>query len=291
MLKNELITWCSRGYDQSSAGHCGCGCDNKEHCNHDCDGCLKQVHWYPEYGGRYDYTCFNLLLRYVVRFTKKYSQQIHDALDFVDISQYPYFNILSIGCGAAPDLMAFEEIAEDKSIYYKGYDRNPLWETIHNRITKYTETTPNITAKLRRKDIFDVFFDGMPEYEQYNVVVIQYLLSHLYNTGQKRKTSTLFQGIIDNIISNRPQNSPFLIIITDIDSRNKGRSNWFVFLDMLEAAGFSGNVYARSAYSDSDLGKERWSYHKSSWCFGNISYTFEENASKSDGAQLVIELR
>lgn len=115
MLKNRLMLWCQRKYEQSSAEHCGRDCDNKAHCNHDCDDCLKQVHWYPEYGGRSDYTCSNLLLRYVVRFTEKYSQQIHDALDFVDISQYPYFSILSIGCGAAPDLMAFEEIAEDKA--------------------------------------------------------------------------------------------------------------------------------------------------------------------------------
>ncbi len=56
------------------------------------------------------------------------------ALDFVDISQYPYFSILSIGCGAAPDLMAFEEIVEDKAIYYKGYDRNPLWRPIHDKL-------------------------------------------------------------------------------------------------------------------------------------------------------------
>ena len=266
MLKDRLILWCKRDYEQSSAKHCGHDCDNKENCNHNCDNCLDQVHWYPRYGGRSDYTCFNLLLRYVVRFTEKYSQQIHNALDFVDISCYPYFNIFSIGCGAAPDLMAFEEVAKGKNIYYRGYDRNPLWETIHSRITKYTETTPNITAKLRREDIFDVFFNGMPEYEQYNVVVIQYLLSHLYNTGQERQTSTLFQEIIDNIISNRLHNSPFLIIITDIDSYNKGRNRWYSFLDMLEDAGYYGDAYARSAFPTGDLGAERWSdyHHKQS---------------------------
>ena len=34
------------------------------------------------------------------------------------------------------------------------------------------------------------------------------------------------------------EDSPFLIIITDVDSRFKGRSNWFLFLDMLENAVF-----------------------------------------------------
>lgn len=293
MLKNRLMLWCQRKYEQSSAEHCGRDCDNKAHCNHDCDDCLKQVHWYPEYGGRSDYTCSNLLLRYVVRFTEKYSQQIHDALDFVDISQYPYFSILSIGCGAAPDLMAFEEIAEDKAIYYKGYDRNPLWRPIHDKIEAYAETTANITANLQRKDIFDVLFRGRLASKRFNVIVIQYLLSHLYNTGQERQTTTLFQGNIDNIISNRLHNSPFLIIITDIDSYNKGRNRWHSFLDMLEDAGYYGDAYARSAFPTGDLGAERWSdyYHKQSPSYQNISYTYVQNESDHDGAQLVIELR
>lgn len=291
MLKDMLVPWCQKKYKKSSAGHCGHGCDNKAHCNHDCDDCLKQVHWYPRYDGRPDYTCSNLLLRYVVRFTENYSQQIHNALDFVDISQYPKFSILSIGCGAAPDLMAFEEIAEDKDIYYKGYDRNPLWRPVHDKIETYAETTANITANLQRKDIFDVISRKRLAFKRYNVIVIQYLLSHLYNTGQKQQTRALFQGIIDNFILNRLHNSPFLIIITDIDSCKKGRSNWFVFLDMLEEAEFSGRAYARSAHPDGDLGKDRWSHHKDSSCFGNISYTYGENASEHDGAQLVIELR
>lgn len=291
MLKSILTQWCENQYEQSSAEHCGHDCDNKSYCSHDCDECLKQVHWYPDYGGRSDYTCPNLLLRYVVRFTEKYSQQIHRALNLVNNSRYPYFNIFSIGCGAAPDLMAFEEVAKGKYIYYKGYDRNPLWEPIHNRITAYTETTPNIIAKLRREDIFEVFYHGRPAHIHYNVVVIQYLLSHLYNTGQQDLTIALFEDIIKNIILNRSGDSPFLIIITDIDSRFKGRSNWFIFLDMLENYGLVGDAYARSAHPVGDLGAERWSYHKSSSCFGNISYAFEKNISESDGAQLVIELR
>lgn len=293
MLQDTLVQWCQEEYDRSSAEYCGRDCNNKENCNHNCDDCLDQVHWYPKYGGRCDYTCPNLLLRYVVRFTEKYSQQIHNALDFVDTSWYPYFNIFSIGCGATPDLMAFEEVAEGKNIYYKGYDRNPLWETIHNRIKTYTAMTHNITAKLRLEDIFVVLSDGRPAHIHYNVVVIQYLLSHLYNTNQEHLTLDLFQGIIDNIISNRSQDSPFLIIITDVDSCNKGRNRWYNFLDMLEDAGFCGNAYARSAFPNGDLGGERWTnyYHRQSPSFQKISYQYVQNQSDHDGAQLVIELR
>lgn len=293
MLQDTLLQWCQEKYDQPSAEYCCLNCDNKENCNHSCDNCLNQVHWYPRYGGRSDYTCPNLLLRYVVRFTEKYSQQIHNALEFIDISQYPYFNIFSIGCGATPDLMVFEEVAGNKNIYYKGYDRNPLWKDIHDRIKTYTETTDNITVKLRCEDIFDVLLDGRPAHKHYNVVVVQYLLSHLYNTKQECQTLTLFQKIIDNIISKRSQDSPFLIIITDVDSCNKGRNRWYNFLDKLEDAGFCGNAYARSAFPNGDLGAERWTnyYHAQSPSFQKISYQYVQNQSDHDGAQLVIELR
>lgn len=294
MLKDRLTQWCQNRYAQPSAEHCGRDCNNNAYCNHDCDNCLKQVHWYPEYGGRSDYTCPNLLLKYVTRFTEKYSQQIREALDFVDISQYPYFNILSIGCGATPDLMAFEEVVgNEKNIYYKGYDRNPLWRPIHEKIEAYAEMTANITANLQCEDIFDVLSDESPASTQYNVIVIQYLLSHLYNTRQDRQINTLFQGVIDNIISNHPHSSPFLIIITDIDSCNKGRNTWYSFLDMLEDANYCGNAYARSAFPAGDLGAERWSdcRHKQSPFYGNISYLYVQNESSHDGAQLVIELR
>lgn len=293
MLKDTLLQWCEQEYNQSPAKHCGYECNNVAACNHNCDNCLDQVHWYPKYGGRCDYTCPNLLFRYVVKFTERYSQQIRNALDFVDIACYPYFNILSIGCGATPDLMAFEEIGKGKNIYYNGYDRNHLWETIHNRIKEYTVTTPNITTELCREDIFVVLSDGRLARTHYNVVVIQYLLSHLYNTNQEHLTLDLFQGIIDNIISNRSQDSPFLIIITDIDSFNKGRNKWYSFLDMLEKDDFCGNAYARSAFPKGDLGAVRWSdyYPKQSLYFQKISYKYVQNQSDHDGAQLVIELR
>lgn len=79
------------------------------------------------------------------------------------------------------------------------------------------------------------------------------MLSHLYNIHQECKTLDLFRKVIDKIILYGSENSPFLIIITDVDSCNKCRNNWFLFLDMLEDTGFSGHAYARSAHPDSDL--------------------------------------
>lgn len=292
MLKDYLLDWCQDEIDSSITGCCSKYCDNQEHCEHDCDRCLDQVHWYPSKPGRADYTCSNLLLRYVVRFTEKYSQQIASALTFIDHSRYPRYNILSIGCGGTPDLMAFEEV-NTKPIYYKGYDRNPFWQEIHSKIEQYADGIDGLDVKLRQRDIFAVFSAGKPNIRQYNVVIIQYLLSHLYNTGQADKTLQLFESIIRNILARRLPNSPFLIIITDVDSMNKGRCNWHIFLNMLEDAGYSGTAYARSAFATGDLGENRWNNYqrKNSPYFNNIRYEYCPNGSVQDGAQLIIELR
>ena len=141
-----------------------------------------------------------------------------------------------------------------------------------------------------REDIFDVFAEGKPAHKQYNIVIIQYLLSHLYNNGQYVSTCQLFQHIIHNIIVNRPKNSPFLIIITDIDSCHKGRSKWHVFLDMPEEAGCCGQAYARSTYHRMEIA---YAANPSSGLdqdllVGNISYEYLQ--IHSGAAQLIIEL-
>lgn len=290
MLKDFLLNWCQAESDRSHAGNCGHHCTNQRFCTHNCDDCLDQVHWYPSREGRPDYTCPNLLLRYVLRFTPKYSQQIASALRMINPAFYPRFNIFSIGCGGTPDLMAFEE-ETDRPIYYRGYDRNAFWADIHDKIEEYVSWSDGIDINLYREDIFDALSLGIPHDTSYNVIVIQYLLSHLFNTGQEKQTSWLFQELINQIIASRMGNSPFLIIITDVDSMHKGRKRWFTFLDMLEDAGFHGVAYARSAYSGGDLGSVRWSWHKNSPCFGNIQYVYYSNESEHDGAQLIIELR
>lgn len=290
MLKNYLLNWCQYEIDNYTTGQCGNHCDNQKFCTHNCNDCLDQVHWYPSKEGRSDYTCKNLLLRYVLRFVPKYSSQITSALRIIDQTAYPEFNILSIGCGETPDLMAFEE-ASDRPIYFTGYDRNTFWSEIHEQIEHYASAVSGIEVDLHREDIFHALHTGVFTTTHYNVIVIQYLLSHLFNTEQEHLTSQLFNALISQIISNRLTNSPFLIIITDVDSINKGRNRWYTFLDMLEESGFRGAAYAKSAFPNGDLGQERWSRHKNSPSFGNIDYYYSRNESEHDGAQLIIELR
>lgn len=41
----------------------------------------------------------------------------------IELSEYPYFHILSLGCGGAPDLMAFQYMNYNKKISYVGLDK------------------------------------------------------------------------------------------------------------------------------------------------------------------------
>lgn len=57
----------------------------------------------------------------------------------------------------------------------------------------------------------------MASKKQYNVVVLEYLLSHFPSCERKELAEKLFDGIIQFALAKRYPNSPFLIIINDID--------------------------------------------------------------------------
>ena len=295
MLKDYLLQSCQTQYERSCAGHCGQACDNHEFCKGTCDardGCLDQVHWYPQKNGRSDYNCEHLLQKYALLFTERYEEQIINALQYIDENRYDRYNILSIGCGGTPDLMAFETITRDagKIISYHGYDRNLNWKSIHDDILRYSQGNDRMDVHLTRVDIFDIFECGFIVPFSCNVIIIQYLISHLFNTGQNQRISELFDYLINDVLPTRNPRTPFLFIICDVDSVNKGRPTWFTLLDKLEQNGYHGRAYARSFYPNGDLGRERWSHCKGSPNYRNINYHYVQNHNDYDGAQLVIEL-
>ncbi len=294
MLIDELVAACSEAYNNSDPGNCGVNCNNSDSCAGGCDygdGCLEQVHWWPQKGGRSDYECDKLLCCYVQKYSQSYSQNVLSVASKINFDQYPRYDILSIGCGGAPDLMAFERLAEGKSVYYKGFDRNKRWKGIHELIESYADETDNIEVNIKRRDIFEVLAENKPSRHSYNIVVIQFLISHLVNTNQINRITELYNGIINNVVSNRLQGSPFLFILNDIDTLNKGRNNFYRLIDLLEQNGYRGNSYAKSCYPNGDLGAQRWSDSREHNSFGNISYSFSQSYDLHQGAQLIIELR
>lgn len=291
MLINELVGACNVAYDNSNAGACGAECNNKEFCIGNCNDCLDQVHWWPHKGGRSDYNCKKLIYYYVQRFSKRYCDNILSVSSLIDFERYPGFYIVSVGCGAAPDLMAFEEIAGRREIFYRGYDRNELWRGIHSFIGNYAKNTNNIAIDIRIQDIFSILKTGGPGTDPYpfNIVIIQFLISHLYNSNQESKINELYDGIVENIVCRRLRNLPFLLIVNDIDSRHKGRNTFHRLIDKLEIAGCFGQAFAKSYHENGDLGRTRWGRATHNR-YGAIKYSYIKCLTEYDSAQLIVEL-
>lgn len=142
--------------------------------------------------------------------------------------------------------MAFEQLNRrtKKPIRYRGYDRNKLWKPIHDEIRSYFSGKRLFDVKCFRKDVFDVLTLDTPR-SNFNVIIIQYLLSHLYNTDQIDEIESLYEALISNVIAHKRDDSPLLIVINDIDSRNKGRDHFWPFLQKVKEAGYNGNVGAK----------------------------------------------
>ena len=207
-------------------------------CSGSCLNCSEEVNFHRK-GGRTDYDCQKFMYYYVCRYSWKYCSEIMYALEQIGLSDYPAYNILSVGCGGAPDLMAFEEMEsawDTKEIFYKGCDANRYWTPIHGAISQYASSTQNINAKFINRDIFDVLGSGKPAVHHYNIIVLEYLLSHFPPNNRVYLADILFSQLIEVVLSNRLSDSPFLFIINDIDHYSV-RPLFDILLNKLHNAG------------------------------------------------------
>jgi len=60
-------------------------------------------------------------------------------------------------------------------------------------------------------------------------LVLQYVISHFYNTGQIEKINEFFDNLVERIIMYRNERKPFVIIINDVNSTYRGRD---FFIDL-----------------------------------------------------------
>lgn len=225
-----------------------CSCDN---CNHpyacpkngdnecdDCKMCLEQIH-YHKHRGKIDYDCPNMINYYVCCYTFKYASEILYLANKSDLmKELNEYNILSFGCGACPDLMAFEKYSEydNKPIRYTGIDTNNLWYNIHNEISEYCFGT-NIESHYIYEDALDIVSGR--SFQNKNIIILQYFISHLYNTGQINKIYDFFDDLINNVISNNTNNEPVVIMLNDVNSIYCGRDYFIDLYDKLYEKGFN----------------------------------------------------
>ena len=137
-------------YDQYKSSECEI-CNHVEGCVGECIGncknCLKEIHFpnfYPN--GKKEYDCQRLLDFYVCDYSYKYmSEMLYLIRKSQVIKDLEYYHIISIGCGACPDLMAFEIYCHEnrfqKEISYIGVDVNIKWKSIHDIINQYRTDT------------------------------------------------------------------------------------------------------------------------------------------------------
>lgn len=249
MLIDELIVMCDKKYTE-----CGdaCGCAKCNHpsdkCSGNCRNCLYQIHYPDRFAGQIVkkvYDCPKMLYHYVCQYSYIYSSEIlyafNEHRDF--LSGYDKFHLMSIACGACPDLMALEAFCKSykikTSISYRGYDINHLWSPIHTFIKQYCDEH-NIKRSFMEKDVISHFkkyyVNGT------NIIVISYLLSYLYNTNQTDQIDLLFNNIADNVVLKKDNCDKMLIVINDVNSNNRGRDYFAHLSRILRKKGLTVNA-------------------------------------------------
>lgn len=203
MLIDRVMGFCDAQYSSAQTDKRCDNCNHKGGCSGGCKDCLKEIHYpslYPN--GKKLYDCPNLVNFYVCDYTYKYATEVFYLLQNSSaLTQLQNYRIFSIGCGACPDLMAFEAYLRKnnlhKTIEYRGIDKNPLWEPVHDQVRDYL--TDEITyVNLATEDVF-TFLEEF-SVGDINVLVLQYIISALYVSVGASVIDKLFDLIIDSIV-------------------------------------------------------------------------------------------
>ncbi len=299
MLIEELTNYCDINYRRNcpteNCGCCNVSCTHPITCPHNCEQCLEQIHFPSRYpNGRLDYTCNNILNFYVCKYFHKYSSEIEYALN--TINSLPYkniFNILSLGCGASPDLAAFEKyLSQNKfniPVNYLGIDMNPLWKDKHDFLKNYFSQT-SYNPEYIYTDVTEIFKDHYTADK--NVLILQYLISHFYNTGKLSAVNEFYKNLILNVVKKMQPNS--IIIINDVNSNRRGRDLFLRFSDMLAKYGIN-HIYS-CRYFEYNIQNEYQCYGIQYPCKDILTWPSQNLARYNpwtvcSSAQLIIELR
>ncbi len=297
MLIDRIMRFCDNEYQRTHTDFRCADCGREGECSGSCKTCLKEIHypsWHPS--GKKYYDCPHLINFYVCDYTYKYTTEICRLMQKSDVlRQLPQYKVFSIGCGGCPDLMAFESYIRinnfDKTVEYRGIDKNPLWEPVHEQIHQYN--TDTITyINLSTEDAFE-FLEQFSVCDM-NVLVLQYIISALYASDGRAAVNRLFDLVIESIVKERNPSEPFVILINDVNSINLGRDMFLNLRDKLRDAGFHGECMPY--YFDRNIQHESQRYgekhEKSDAMTATIAhkYRFYEPWQFCTSAQLLIEI-
>lgn len=283
MLIDKIVDFCDNEY---SSFICT-GCHNHSLCQQDCKNCLDDLHFHKN-RIRTDYSCQHLLDYYVCRYSYKYCSEIIYALDCVNLNRYPYFHILSLGCGGAPDLMAFEYFNLPKIIKYKGFDINESWKKIHNCIEG--ESNAESVEFYRGCNVLD-FFDNKT-IEECNIIVIEYLISFFYSTIGHQGLEEWFEKLAHQVVAYKPSDSPMLIIINDVDSIYTGRDDFPLLRNSIESQGLTISHEYRRHFKENGFffHSKRYNSNSNKFELPDRIKTLYKPAITCESAQLILEV-
>jgi hypothetical protein len=138
------------------------------------------------------------------------------------IPEIDKYNILSIGCGPCPDLMAFEFMRQKlKPINYYGIDINKYWEPIHGKIKEYSQKIKNFNVQFEYKDVNAL--NNFIKQTDINIFVLQYFFSFFYIHGNPKDVSPFMDKLIEYLSISFKKNKSIFIIINDTNTNNLGR--------------------------------------------------------------------
>lgn len=243
-LLETVVEYCHEDYQNYECDNCNHPNDCPGECLGYCKNCLEQVHYPTRYPyGKKDYDCERMLDFYVCDYIYKYaSEMIYLIRKSNALRKMNEYRVVSIGCGSCPDLMAFEEYCleeeNEKVVKYVGIDVNEMWSNIHQVIGDYKTST---IGKVSFKYVDAVTDDY--DIKRANVIVLQYVISHFYNTNQINQISGFFDKLIEKIIDHRQNGTPFVVLINDVNSNNRGRDYFEMIVKKLENHGFHGMMY------------------------------------------------
>lgn len=283
MLIDEMVSFCNDEYKNQSCSNCTGKCNS---CKENCKECLDDLHFHTN-KIRDDYDCEHLLNYYVCRYSYKYCSEIMYALESIDLSAYPFFHILSLGCGGACDLMAFDAMNTNKTISYIGFDKNKYWQKIHNEII---EKSPTYKVQFFREiDVLNNLTDC--NIRGTNVLVIEYLISFFYSKIGDEGVKRWFGELVKTIISQKSDESPLLVIINDVDSCYTGRDTFPFLKTEIEKLGMTVNYEFRRRFKDNQYYENSIQYPSKANKFTLPSFADDYCvAIKCESSQLILEV-
>ena len=295
-LLEEVTEYCNEEFKNRKCENCNSDENCVDECEGYCKGCLEQVHYpnkYPD--GKKDYDCVRMLQFYVCDYSYKYtSELLYLMRESEALRQIDDYRVVSIGCGGCPDLMAFEKYCHEKggykSVRYYGIDVNEKWSSIHGIIKDYKTSTLR-SAKFK---YMDAVTEDYHEIERANVIVLQYIISHFYNTGQISEINEFFDKLVEKIIKYGQEGKPFVILINDVNSNRRGRDYFKIIIEKLNRIK-SRIINSERYYFDYNIQNDSQRYgtkHESNDILFEIPTKFDyyQPWKKCSSAQLLIEV-